>query len=168
MLFVLAADTGVTKTDLDVWTQHLSGGDDGAAAGRLVVLNKIDGLWDELKTDAEVDAEIRRQVTDSARLLGVPPAQVFAVSAQKALLAKVNGDDALLAKSRLPALEDALSGSLHPGEARHRRHRDRGRGARRSRPTCARSLDSAARGRRPCSSRSCASCAARTRTSSTT
>ena len=115
VLFVLAADAGVTKTDLDVWTQHLAG-DDGAATGRLVVLNKIDGLWDDLKTDGAVDDEIRRQVTDSARMLRVPPEQVFAVSAQKALLAKVNGDDALLAKSRLPALENALSGSLLPAK----------------------------------------------------
>ena len=115
VLFVLAADAGVTKTDLDVWTQHLAG-DDGAATGRLVVLNKIDGLWDDLKTDGAVDDEIRRQVTDSARMLQVPPEQVFAVSAQKALLAKVNGDDALLAKSGLPALENALSGSLLPAK----------------------------------------------------
>jgi len=41
---------------------------------------------------------------------------VFAVSAQKALLAKVNGDDALLAKSGLPALEDALSGRIIPAK----------------------------------------------------
>jgi hypothetical protein len=115
VLFVLAADAGVTKTDLDVWSQHLAG-DDGTATGRLVVLNKIDGLWDDLKTDGAVDDEIRRQVTDSARMLRVPPEQVFAVSAQKALLAKVNGDDALLAKSGLPALENALSGSLLPAK----------------------------------------------------
>src|SRR5208283_4053026 len=70
--------------------------------GRLVVLNKIDGLWDELKSAAE--------------LLAIPPARVFAVSAQKALLAKVNGDDALLAKSRLPQLEQALSKELIPAK----------------------------------------------------
>ena len=57
-------------------------------------------------------------------MLGIPPAQVFAVSAQKALLAKVNGDDALLAKSRLPQLELALSHGADPREARHRRRGD--------------------------------------------
>jgi uncharacterized coiled-coil DUF342 family protein len=41
---------------------------------------------------------------------------VFAVSAQKALVAKVNGDDGLLARSRLPHLEDALSGRIIPGK----------------------------------------------------
>jgi hypothetical protein len=116
VLFVLAADAGVTKTDLEVWKQHLAGEDAAARSGRLVVLNKIDGLWDELKRPADVDAEIERQVESSAALLDVPAKQVFAVSAQKALLAKVNGDDALLARSRLPLLEGALSGRLIPAK----------------------------------------------------
>src|SRR5260221_585087 len=61
---------------------------------------------------ATLAAQTPRQIEDSARTLGVPVEQVFAVSAQKALLAKVNGDDALLARSCLPALENALSHSL--------------------------------------------------------
>ena len=116
VLFILAADTGVTKTDLEVWTQHVAGEDLAAKTGRIVVLNKIDGLWDELRPESEVDAEIGQQVDDSARALDVPVGQVFAVSAQKALLAKVNGDDALLARSRLPVLEAALSGTLIPAK----------------------------------------------------
>jgi Dynamin family len=116
VLFILAADAGVTKTDLEVWNRHLAGEDAATRTGRIVILNKIDGLWDELKSEAEVDAEIGRQVHSSAKLLGIPPAQVFAVTAQKALLAKVNGDDALLAKSRLPILEDALLRKLIPAK----------------------------------------------------
>src|SRR4029077_1611402 len=102
VLFVLAADTGVTKTDLEVWNQHLAGDDPATKAGRLVILNKIDGLWDDLKSEGEINAEISRQMRNTAQMLGVPGSQVFAASAQKALLAKVNGDDALLARSRLP------------------------------------------------------------------
>ena len=116
VLFILSADAGVSKTDLDVWTQHLAGDDPASKAGRIVVLNKIDGLWDDLKPMSEINAEIERQVKASASILGIRTAQVFAVSAQKALVAKVNGDDALLARSRLPALENALSGKLIPAK----------------------------------------------------
>ncbi|MFO1399424.1 MAG: dynamin family protein [Burkholderiales bacterium] len=116
LLFILAADAGVTKTDLDVWNEHLAGDDPASKAGRLVVLNKIDGLWDELKSDAAIEAEIDRQVKATATLLNVPAAQVFATSAQKALTAKVNGDDALLVRSRLPVLEASLSRNLIPAK----------------------------------------------------
>jgi len=116
VLFILAADAGVTKSDLEVWNRHLVGEDATTRHGRIVILNKIDGLWDGLKSTAEIDAEIARQVRSSAAVLDVPPAQVFAVSAQKALAAKVNGDDALLARSRLPVLEAALSGRLIPAK----------------------------------------------------
>src|SRR6266567_2011201 len=116
LLFILAADAGVTKTDIDVWRNHLVGEDPATREGRLVILNKIDGLWDDLRTTAEIESEISRQVRTSAQLLEIPPAQVFPVSAQKALLAKVNGDDALLARSRLPQLEQALSKELIPAK----------------------------------------------------
>ena len=116
VLFLLAADAGVSKTDLEVWTRHLAGEDAASKAGRIVVLNKIDGLWDELKPEFEIQAEIESQVNASAGMLGIPPAQVFAVSAQKALVAKVNGDAVLLARSRLPVLENALSGKLIPAK----------------------------------------------------
>ena len=109
MLFLLAADAGVTQTDLHVWNAHLAGEDEATKAARLVILNKIDGLWDELKEEYEINAEIDRQVESTASMLGISAAQVFAVSAQKALLAKVNADDPLLTRSRLPVLESSLS-----------------------------------------------------------
>ena len=45
-VFILGADTGVTKSDLDIWRDHLS----GPALARYVVLNKIDTLADPLST----------------------------------------------------------------------------------------------------------------------
>src|SRR5437588_9361777 len=82
VLFILAADAGVTRTDIDVWRNHLIGESPGTKEGRLVVLNKIDGLWDELRPMPEIEAEIESQVKLSAARLGVRAAQVFAVSAQ--------------------------------------------------------------------------------------
>ena len=110
-IFVLAADTGVTKSDLAIWREHLATQTD-LTASRLVVLNKIDTLWDALSTPEQVNAQIERQRATTADILGIPESQVFPVSAQKGLLAKVTGDDALLAASRLPALEHALGDGL--------------------------------------------------------
>lgn len=109
VLYILAADTGVTRSDIDVWREHI-----GASAGRMVVLNKIDSMWDELRGAAEVEAQIARQVASAAQTLELDASQVYPVSAQKGLVAKINGDAALLEKSRLPALESALSQKLIP------------------------------------------------------
>ena len=111
VLFILAAETGVTKSDIEVWRTHIGGG-----SGRIVVLNKIDAMWDELKSEAENDAEIERQQNSVAHLLSLEPAQVFPVSAQKALVAKINGDMPLLEKSRLGSLEAALFNELIPAK----------------------------------------------------
>jgi hypothetical protein len=115
VLFILAADTGVTKSEIDVWRQYISG-TRWKQKGRLAVLNKIDGLWDELKEEKEIEKEIVKQVSTSAELLGLNTNQIFPISAQKGLLAKVSGDDALLLKSRLPELEKALSEELIPSK----------------------------------------------------
>lgn len=108
VVFILAADTGVTKSDLAIWREHLITEGDGTDT-RLVVLNKIDTLWDALSTPAQVQAQIDRQIVTSADILGLPRSQVIPVSAQKGLVAKVTGDQALLRASQLPMLERALA-----------------------------------------------------------
>lgn len=113
VLFLLAADTGVSQSDLTIWKEYI-GGAGLPRAGRLVVLNKIDGQWDELKSATEVDSEIARQAASCASVLGLAPGLVYPVSAQKALVARVNGDARLLERSRLPLLEEALSQALIP------------------------------------------------------
>jgi len=107
VVFILGADTGVTKSDLAIWREHLVPPSDGGDT-RLVVLNKIDSLWDALSTPEQVQAQINNQRVTSAEILGLPVSKVIAVSAQKGLVAKVTGDDALLKASQLPALEQAL------------------------------------------------------------
>jgi hypothetical protein len=111
VLFILAADTGVTKSDIEVWREHI-----GTGPGRMVVLNKIDSMWDELRTPAEVEKQIAGQVANVAHTLGLAQQQVFPVSAQKGLVGKINHDARLLTKSRLPELEMALSSELIPAK----------------------------------------------------
>lgn len=115
VLFILAADTGVTKSEIDVWRQYISG-TRWKQKGRLAVLNKIDGLWDELKDEDEIQRELQKQVSTSAELLGLDSNHIYPVSAQKGLLAKVNHDEVLLEKSRILALEKALSDELIPAK----------------------------------------------------
>ncbi len=107
VVFILGADTGVTKSDLSIWREHLIT-ESGNTDSRLVVLNKIDTLWDELSTPAQIQAQIDRQKASTAEILGIPRDRVIAVSAQKGLVAKVTNDEELLRQSCLPVLEDAL------------------------------------------------------------
>nr|WP_315238828.1 dynamin family protein [uncultured Albidiferax sp.] len=107
VVFILGADTGVTKSDLSVWRDHLRPAAD-AMETRVVVLNKVDTLWDALSTPEQVQVQVDRQRAASAALLGVPAQRVLAVSAQKGLVAKITGDAPLLQASGLPALEVAL------------------------------------------------------------
>ena len=108
VVFLLGADTGVTKSDLSIWREHLA---DGSAdtSTRLVVLNKIDTLWDALSSSEQIEKQIERQRASTAEILGIAPHQVIPVSAQKGLVAKVTDDSALLTLSCLPGLEDALA-----------------------------------------------------------
>ena len=110
IVFVLAADAGVTRSDLAIWKEHLS----QSALERFVVLNKIDTLADPLATPAEVAAQVERQRGLTAHTLGVPLQRVFAVSARNALAARVEGNVPALAASRLAPLEQALAGQLLP------------------------------------------------------
>ena len=120
VVFILSHDTGVTSTDLALWEQHLTGNarnkgrlDDVTTRRRLVALNKIDTLWDGIRTE-EDEAEIEKQVLGTSVTLRLPEENIFPVSAQKALLAKLSGDDDLLERSRMPALETALAEKLIP------------------------------------------------------
>jgi hypothetical protein len=110
VVFVLGADTGVTRSDMAIWRDHLG----QATLERFVVLNKIDTLLDPLVSDAEVKAQIERQRVNTAQTLGVPLERVFPLSARAALSARVDLDPKRLVASRLPPLEEALVAQLLP------------------------------------------------------
>lgn len=113
IIFVLAADTGVTNSDLDMWNNHVRGSRNTVKNGLAVAMNKIDTLWgDELQGEEELDKSLRAQVKEASETLNVDQGMIFPVSAKKALLAKVRRDDVLLEKSRLKGIEEYLTNTV--------------------------------------------------------
>jgi Dynamin family len=110
VVFVLAADTGVTRSDWAMWRDHL--GHEGLE--RFVVLNKIDALADPLLSVADVQAQIEQQRLSVARTLGVSDERVFPVSARQALTGRIEHNAELMQTSRLLPLEQALAAQLMP------------------------------------------------------
>ncbi|NIR30437.1 MAG: hypothetical protein GWN84_14240, partial [Gammaproteobacteria bacterium] len=102
--------------DLELWQHHIKGMQRQRRKGLMAVLNKIDILWDELRDGESIESSIRSQTEATATVLGIDTKQVFPVSAQKGLLAKVRDDKELLSRSRLPALEDYLSNEVLPAK----------------------------------------------------
>lgn len=108
VLFVLGADTGVTRSDLAIWQRFVRGPAQPRRRGLMVVLNKTDTLWDELRSPGQITASIVSQCRSVATALDVGNAQIFAVSAQKALLARIKGNASLESRSGITGLERAL------------------------------------------------------------
>ncbi|MCU0928048.1 MAG: dynamin family protein [Burkholderiaceae bacterium] len=110
VVFVVAADAGVTRSDLAIWRDHL----EPQAGARYVVLNKVDALADPLLSSADVAALVARQREVTAAALGVTPERVFALSARQALMARIDGQRAPLLASGLPGFEEVLANELLP------------------------------------------------------
>ncbi len=110
VLFLLALDSGVTRSDMEIWQKHVQ----KHAKHTIAVLNKIDVLWDDLKPWDKIQQSVQRQQEATAQQLGLPVANVLAVSAQKALVAKIKNDSALLAKSGIERLEQVLANDIIP------------------------------------------------------
>ncbi|WP_124949416.1 dynamin family protein [Sulfuriferula thiophila] len=110
VLFLLSTDTGVTRSDLEVWENSVR----HHANHHVAILNKVDMLWDELKTDAEIAQSIHKQKEQTAQQLQLREDQVIALSAQKALLGKIRGDQALVTRSGIGVLESLLADKIIP------------------------------------------------------
>jgi hypothetical protein len=112
ILFLLAMDTGVTKSDMEIWQRYVQ----SYQTRRIAVLNKIDVLWDDLKSQDQIDESISRQVDETCRLLELSSNHVIALSAQKALLARIRGDEVMLKRSAIRELEDLLANEIVPAK----------------------------------------------------
>jgi len=116
-VFILSHDTGVTSTDLELWEKHLGGDTDSGAdrnQRKLVALNKIDGLWDGIRSEQEIENEIMQQVMSTSKALNLDAENIYPVSAQKGLLAKLSDDEELLKRSNIESLEHAIADKLIP------------------------------------------------------
>ncbi len=110
VLFLLAIDTGVTKSDLEIWDRYVKAG----LPAKIAVLNKIDVMWDELKTEPEIKAGMQRMMETTCAQLGLPPEKVFALSAQKALVGRIKGDREMVERSGIERLEAYLANEIIP------------------------------------------------------
>ena len=108
VLFVLAADTGLTQSDLQIWLRFIQRPDQQHRGGVMVVLNKIDTLWDELRSPQQITESISQQCRSVSQSLQVAAERVFALSAQKALVARIKQDRSLEDRSGIDHLEDYL------------------------------------------------------------
>ncbi len=110
ILFLLSIDTGVTKSDLEIWDRYVRPG----LPQKIAVLNKVDLMWDDLKTPAEIDKAIARMVDTTSQHLHIPRERIFPISAQKGLLGKIREDVGLVKKSGIENLERYLADEIVP------------------------------------------------------
>ncbi len=112
VLFLLALDSGVTKSDLKVWQDYVR----DYVSRRVAVLNKVDLAWDELKSQKDIDAGVERQLEETAQTLEIARDHVIALSAQKALLARIRNDAEMLKKSGIEKLERLIADEIIPAK----------------------------------------------------
>jgi hypothetical protein len=108
ILFVLSVDTGVSQSDMRMWESCMQGSapDD---LSRMVVLNRIDHLWDNITPDDEIARQIEDQCQSVAQTLNVDRGIVFPASANRGLAAKYKKNEVLYKRSGIEELELYLS-----------------------------------------------------------
>lgn len=109
ILFLLSADAGVTASDMNIWREHIQSLRDDHCTAVLVLLNKIDSLWDDLLTPQEVQGNIDRMRQTTAKQLTLAAEHVLAISAKHGLLGKVGRNRHQLERSQFPQLERMLA-----------------------------------------------------------
>ena len=114
IIYLLAADTGVTRTDFEVWQNHVNYATGAKSNPKYVVLNKIDSLWDDISDEDEIQKAIDKQVDESAHALHIKRTNVYPISAKKALTGRIKYDDDLVERSGIQALESKLAYDVVP------------------------------------------------------
>ncbi|MEX1033740.1 MAG: dynamin family protein [Cellvibrionaceae bacterium] len=109
VIFLLAADAGVSASDMAIWNEHIEVLRENQGIAVLVLLNKIDTLWNDLHSQEEVARSIREVRETTARQLKLPIEHVVPISAKEGLLAKASQDKPRLLRSSLLKMEMLLA-----------------------------------------------------------
>ncbi|MAM88524.1 dynamin family protein [Allohahella sp. A8] len=110
ILFILAADTGVTASDMTLWNDHINKSEH--KAGRYAILNKIDVLLEDIEGDEHAWRFIDNVREKTAMQLKLDPAHIVAMSAKQALIGRTQHDAERVAKSRIDELETLLADQI--------------------------------------------------------
>ncbi|WP_248885071.1 dynamin family protein [Acidithiobacillus acidisediminis] len=110
-IFVLAADAGVTQSDLQIWEQSLA---ILSRQRQLVVLNKCDLLCDEMDSPESRAEKIAEQRKNTADRLQVSLDQVIAISAREALIGRLRQKEDRVLESGVEDLESGIANVLIP------------------------------------------------------
>lgn len=109
VIFLLAADSGVSASDMAIWNDHVEALRNNQGTTVLVLLNKIDTLWNDLSSQEDVAQSIREVRETTARQLKLPIEHVIPISAKEGLLAKASHDKPRLLRSSLLKMEMMLA-----------------------------------------------------------
>ncbi|MGI1679336.1 MAG: dynamin family protein [Cellvibrionaceae bacterium] len=123
VIFILAADAGVSASDMAIWNEHIEVLRENKGISVLVLLNKIDTLWNDLQSQEEVARSIRDVREITARQLKVPIEHVVPISAKEGLLAKASHDKARLLRSSLLKMEMLLAERIVENQKHIVKHR---------------------------------------------
>lgn len=108
VLYLTSIDSGIKPSDMQVWNDFIK----GRAKNTLTLVNKIDLLWDDYKPKQHIANDIEKRINITAHQLGISPEGIIAISAQKALIAKIKNDATLLQKSGFLELETTLGNQI--------------------------------------------------------
>jgi hypothetical protein len=108
-VLVLAADSGLTQSDLQIWDFSLTVHN---RERQLVLLNKCDLLGGEGVSAAERTAMIEEARRNTSERLQIPLDRVLAISARDALIGRIRGDPERIARSGIEPFEQAIGSVL--------------------------------------------------------
>lgn len=122
IIFLLAADSGVSASDMAIWRDHINKLRQHRGTEVLALLNKIDALWDDLISPEQIEDSIRSVRRHTAHLLDIPVSQVLPLSAKQGLLAKAQQDSQRFKQSRFGQLESVLAHNIVSNQANLLQH----------------------------------------------